>query len=183
MGFSPARAGDKLTGVLRSFSLRLKVMPFASAPAVLGARYLLWLFFVTSLLMGALAGCDSGSPPVATAPAAKPVLQPPDPTDKSPVVLSAGTSLPQSTPAGPAMSFSVDYKVARPLNTTSARSLLVIKAKGGKRSGQPTQLEKSGTLTVIVNGWQPEDGPFEAFVEEVSRDGTRRPLSKPTPLL
>lgn len=79
------------------------------------------------------------------------------------------------------MSFSVDYKVLHRLNPSS-RSLFVIEAGGGKRSGQPAQLVGSGTLKVIVNGWQPADGPFDAHIEEISRDGTRRPLSLPVPL-
>lgn len=128
----------------------------------------------------AVAGCG-GAKPTAERPAKPRTPRPVDLNDKSPVRLSAGAGQPQQTPAGPAMSFSVEYQVTQSLNT-SARSLLVIETGNGKRSGQPTQLERSGTLKVLVNGWKPEDGPFEAYVEEVSRDGKRRPLSVPVSL-
>lgn len=130
------------------------------------------------LLSIVLAGCGAEPPPRAPPPRKTYVA---DPNDKSPVRLSAGTALPEKTPAGAAMSFSVDYKIVGQLNA-AARSLLVIEGSRGKRSAQPTQLVGSGTLKVIVNGWQPADGPFEARIEEISRDRTRRPLSLPVPL-
>ena len=127
-----------------------------------------------------VAGCG-GAKPTVEEPTKPRTPRPVDTNDKSPVRLSAGSAQPQQTPAGPAMSFSIDYQVTQSLNT-SARSLLIIEGGNGKRSGQPTQLERSGTLTVLVNGWKPEDGPFDAHIEEVSRDGKRRPLSVPISL-
>lgn len=100
-----------------------------------------------------------------------------DKNDKTPVRLSEGVAEPKSTPAGVAMSFRVDYKVTRGLNP-SARYLFVIEGNGGKRSGQPTPLARGGTLEVLVHGWKPEDGPFEGRIDEVTRDGHRRPVSK-----
>lgn len=137
-------------------------------------------FVSLTVLCLALAGCG-GAKPTAEVPAKARTPRPVDPNDKSPVRLSAGSAQSQQTPAGPAMSFSIDYQVTQSLNA-SARSLLIIEGQSGKRSGQPTQLERSGTLTVLVNGWKPEDGPFDAHVEEVSRDGRRRPLSVPISL-
>jgi hypothetical protein len=144
---------------------------------LLGGRPLSILFAV-GLWSVVMVGCGAEAPHPAP-PQRKPYVA--DPNDKSPVRLAAGTAQPEKTPAGAAMSFSVGYKVIGPLNA-AARSLLVIEANGGKKSSQPTQLAGSGMLKVSVHGWLPTDGPFEARIEQVSRDGTRCPLSLSIPI-
>jgi hypothetical protein len=99
-----------------------------------------------------------------------------------PVRLSAGTALPQTGPEGVLMGFSVDYQSPGYQPSAGARCVLVIERGDGKRAEQPAEVAASGTWALIIQGWPPEAGPFQARVEEISEEGSRRALSAFVPL-
>jgi hypothetical protein len=99
-----------------------------------------------------------------------------------PIRLAAGTALPQTGPEGTLMSFSVDYQTAGYQPQPSVRCVLVIERGDRQRVEQPAEVAASGTWAAFVQGWPPEAGPFQAWVEEISGTGSRRPLSAVVPL-
>jgi len=99
-----------------------------------------------------------------------------------PIRLSAGTALPQTGPEGALMSFSIDYQAGEYRPAEDVRCVLVIEAAGGKRVEEPAQIAASGTWALFVGGWDPEAGPFQAHVEEISGAGSRRHISAKVPL-
>jgi hypothetical protein len=100
-----------------------------------------------------------------------------------PIRLSAGTALPQTGPEGTLMSFSVDYQATGYEPQTSVRCVLVIERGDRQRVEQQlAEVSASGTWAAFVQGWPPEAGPFQAWVEEISGTGSRRRLSAVVPL-
>jgi len=99
-----------------------------------------------------------------------------------PIRLSAGTALPQTGPEGTLMSFSIDYQAGEYRPAGDVRLVLTIEAAGGKRVEEPIQIAASGTWALFVGGWDPEAGPFQAYVEEISAAGSRRRVSAQAPL-
>src|SRR5262245_18881338 len=87
-----------------------------------------------------------------------------------PIRISAGTSLPQTGPEGVLMGFSVDYKAQGYQLPSGARCVLVIERGDGKRVEQPAEISAGGTWALLVPGWPPEAGPFQARVEEISAE-------------
>lgn len=75
------------------------------------------------------------------------------------------------------MSFSVDFQAGGYRPEGDARCVLVIERGDKKRVEQPVPISESGTWAVLVPDWKPEDGPFQAKVEEIAAQGNRRPLS------
>jgi len=96
----------------------------------------------------------------------------------SAIRLSTGVALPQTGPTGILMSFSVEYQFTRGEPHPSAQYQWVIKPEKGKSLKQPVQLDRRGTLEILIPGWRPEMGPFEAHLED--RGG--RKLSGSLPL-
>jgi hypothetical protein len=80
------------------------------------------------------------------------------------------------------MSFSVDYRVSAYQPPSGARCVLVIERGDRQRAEQPVELSTDGTWAAFVQGWPPEAGPFQAWVEEITTAGSRRPLSAAVPL-
>ncbi|MSR58189.1 MAG: hypothetical protein EXS05_10995 [Planctomycetaceae bacterium] len=99
-----------------------------------------------------------------------------------PVRLSAGTALPQSLPEGTAMTFSVDYQVTEPLNPSS-RYVLIVERAGGMTVELSAKIDGIGTQLWLVPNWNPEDAPFQVWIEEIPPTGSRRQVSKSEPLL
>lgn len=94
-----------------------------------------------------------------------------EPAQQPSVRLSAGVALPQTLPTGTGMSFSVDYRFEQGQPDPSTRYLLVIERSRGEPLRQPVNLRNEGNLGGLVPGWRPEEGPFQAHVED--RDGRR----------
>jgi hypothetical protein len=86
------------------------------------------------------------------------------------IQLSTGVALPQTGPEGTLMSFSVDYEVGQ-ADPSSAGYVWVIERAHGAAHKQKAQLAKKGNLMVLIQGWQPEDGPFKSHIEDAK--GTR----------
>jgi hypothetical protein len=119
-----------------------------------------------------------GGPPAAAAPkvpAGQTALVAPG--GAFPILLSAGTALPQSAPDGTVMSFSVDFQADSYLSQDAVRCVLVIQRGDGQRVEQPIQISARGTWVSVVPNWQPEEGPFQAHVEEIASQGTRKTVS------
>jgi hypothetical protein len=85
--------------------------------------------------------------------------------DAEPIQLSLGVSLPQTGPEGILMSFSVDYEMQiEPSKTTY---VLVIEREQGKPAKIERKLsKKKDRLVAIISGWRPEEGPFQAHLED-----------------
>ena len=124
-------------------------------------------------------GAPLGVPPAAGAPNAPPG-QPAliAPGGEFPIQLSAGTALPQTAPDGTVMSFSVDFQADGYQSQGSVRCVLVIQRGDGQRVDQPVQISARGTWVSVVPNWKPEEGPFQAHVEEIATQGTRRTVSR-----
>jgi hypothetical protein len=89
------------------------------------------------------------------------------------IKLSAGVALPQSMPAGAAMSFSVDYRFTEGLPAATPY-VWVIERSWGEPAKVPVTLDdREGNLMTFVPQWRPNDGPFQAHLE----DNQGRPLS------
>jgi hypothetical protein len=84
--------------------------------------------------------------------------------------LSAGVALPQTGPEGTLMSFSVDYQFTQGKPISSGYVWVVERAHGGPAK-QLVQLARQGNLPILINGWRPEDGPFQTHIED--RSGNR----------
>jgi hypothetical protein len=103
--------------------------------------------------------------------------------EEAPIQLSAGVALPQSFPTGTVMSFSVDYRFASGGPDPSCRYVWIIRASGAADPWEaPVQLQSQGTLQSFVEAWRPEQGPFEAALDEVDAGGKRRRISSTAPL-
>jgi hypothetical protein len=85
--------------------------------------------------------------------------------DAEPIQLSLGVSLPQAGPEGILMSFSVDYEMQiEPSKTTY---VLVIEREQGKPAKIERKLsKKKDRLVALISGWHPEEGPFQAHLED-----------------
>jgi hypothetical protein len=106
------------------------------------------------------------SPPPA-APTAPSAATPPPVTAPTQlrIQLSTGVALPQTGPEGTLMAFSVDYEVAQG-EPGSESYVWVIERTHGAAHKQKAQLAKKGNLTILVQGWQPENGPFKSHIED-----------------
>ena len=99
------------------------------------------------------------------------------PTEVS-IALSAGVSLPQSLPTGTAMSFSVDYRFQTGQPDPAANYVWVIQAGDGQRGNQAVKLASRGTLRAVLPQVRPDQGPFQAYIEDARghRLSERAPL-------
>jgi hypothetical protein len=68
------------------------------------------------------------------------------------------------------MSFSVDYEFTEG-EPSSSGYVWVIERAHGSPAKQPVQLARQGNLPILIQGWRPEDGPFQAHIED--RSGNR----------
>jgi hypothetical protein len=84
--------------------------------------------------------------------------------------ISAGVALPQTGPEGTLMSFSVDYEFTQG-EPVSSGYIWVIERAHGDPARQPVQLVRQGNLPILIQGWRPEDGPFQTRIED--RSGNR----------
>ena len=84
--------------------------------------------------------------------------------------VSTGVALPQTGPDGTLMSFSVDYEFTQGEPGSSAYIWVIERAHGGP-ARQPVQLARQGNLPILIQGWHPEDGPFQTHIED--RSGNR----------
>ena len=105
-----------------------------------------------------------------------------EPQEASPqtsaIRLSAGVALPQTGPTGRLMSFSIDYQFTHGGPTPEVRYVWVIERTKGKPAAQLVRLKDKGTLRAFIPGWRPEEGPFQTYVEELAKDGSRRRISR-----
>jgi hypothetical protein len=76
------------------------------------------------------------------------------------------------------MSFSVDFQTNGYQPPAAVRYVLVIERRDGKRVEQPAEISEKGTWVSLVPDWKPEDGPFQAHIEEIATQGTRRAVSR-----
>jgi len=157
------------------------------------------------LLLGGPGGCDvpEGGPPAGKAgsevrPPAPPPLPkvagdpapsaveanqpPPKPTPSTasgvPAIrLSAGVALPQTGPTGRLMSFSVDYRFTSAEPNPTSPYVWVIERKQGAPARQPVRLRGQGTLPILIPGWRPEQGPFQAHIEDTAGNRLSRSIS------
>jgi hypothetical protein len=83
---------------------------------------------------------------------------------QQPIRLSAGVALPQTGPEGTLMSFSVDYEFTQ--GEPASGYIWVIERAHGGPARQPIQLARQGNLPILINGWRPEDGPFQTHIED-----------------
>ena len=65
------------------------------------------------------------------------------------------------------MSFSVDYELTQG-EPISSGYVWIIERAHGSPAKQPVQLAKQGNLPILINGWRPEDGPFQTHMEDPS---------------
>jgi hypothetical protein len=85
--------------------------------------------------------------------------------DAEPIRLSLGVSLPQTGPEGTLMSFSVDYEMQ--IEPSNATYVWVIEREQGKPAKiQRSLTKKKDRLIALVPGWRPEEGPFQAHLED-----------------
>jgi len=63
------------------------------------------------------------------------------------------------------MSFSVDYEFSQG-EPNSRGYVWVIERAHGVAGKQEVQLSEKGNLMVLIQGWQPEDGPFKSHIED-----------------
>jgi len=91
--------------------------------------------------------------------------------------LSAGTTLAQNLPTGPAMGFSVDYELIGGQPDPSTKYFWVIEPSRGQAVRQPVQLKMRGTLQGFVQQLGPGDGPFKTHI--AGADGSRLSPSLP----
>jgi hypothetical protein len=83
--------------------------------------------------------------------------------------LSTGVALPQTGPNGTLMSFSVEYEYVQG-EPASSGDVWVIERVHGEPTRQNVTLSKQGDrrLYVLIDGWQPENGPFHAHLEDAN---------------
>ena len=106
-------------------------------------------------------------PPSTTTDASK---SPTPRVSQQPIRLSAGVALPQTGPDGILMSFSVDYEFTEG-EPSSSEYVWVIERAHGSPASQLVKLCRQGNLPILINGWRPEDGPFQTHMED--RNGNR----------
>ena len=63
------------------------------------------------------------------------------------------------------MSFSIDYEFTEG-EPSSSGYVWVIERAHGSSARQPVKLTKQGNLPILINGWRPEDGPFQTHIED-----------------
>lgn len=107
-------------------------------------------------------------PPAAasSSPAAPQPATPRTPAGQPSIRLSAGVALPQTTPSGTVMSFSVDYRFIRGGPDPSAQYYWVVQRARGSPGRLPVRLAPSSTLRVFVRKWRVQDGPFQSHIED-----------------
>jgi hypothetical protein len=82
------------------------------------------------------------------------------------IKLSAGVALPQTMPEGAAMSFSVDYRFTEGLPAATPY-VWVIERSWGEPAKVPVTLDdREGNLMTFVPQWRPNEGPFQAHLED-----------------
>lgn len=104
--------------------------------------------------------------------------QQPAPVEQPVIRLSTGVALPQTTPAGTVMSFSVEYEFVRGGPSASASYFWAIQRAQGPAGKMRVQLNAEGTLQTLVREWRSNDGPFRCHIE----DGQGAKLSQPISL-
>jgi hypothetical protein len=95
---------------------------------------------------------------------------PPPKAGTMPIQLSTGIGLAQTGPEGTIMSFSVLYQFVQGEPPSSVGYFLVIGRAQGAPAKVPARLSREGNLMALMP-WRPEEGPFQAHVEDQS--GTR----------
>lgn len=89
----------------------------------------------------------------------------PSSAGQQPIRLATGVALPQTGPEGILMSFSIDYEFTEG-EPSSSGYVWVIERAHGSSARQPVKLTKQGNLPILINGWRPEDGPFQTHIED-----------------
>jgi hypothetical protein len=92
---------------------------------------------------------------------------PPPKAGTMPIQLSTGIGLAQTLPEGTIMSFSVLYQFVRGEPPSSAGYFLVIGRAQGAPAKVSVRLDREGNL-VAPMAWRPEEGPFQAHIEDPS---------------
>jgi hypothetical protein len=80
--------------------------------------------------------------------------------------LAMGVALPQTGPEGIMMSFSVEYEVIEAQPDRAAEYVCVVERERGKPAKISVRLARQGALPIILNGWRPEEGPFQLHFED-----------------
>jgi hypothetical protein len=111
---------------------------------------------------------DSGpsqEQPVPSSPPSAPAPPPPTAPAQLPIQLSTGVALPQTGPEGTLMGFSVDYEFAQGEPNAEGYVWVIERARGAAAK-QKAKLSQKGNLMALIQGWQPEDGPFKSHIED-----------------
>jgi len=98
-------------------------------------------------------------------------------TPTFPVRLSQGIALEQTGPDGPIMLFSVTYRFIGELPNPESQYALVIEQPRGSAVGRPYKLQSEGTFQSIAEGVRTRDGPFTAYLVEITGEQSRRVVS------
>jgi hypothetical protein len=98
-------------------------------------------------------------------------------TPTFPVRLSQGIALEQTGPEGPIMLFSVTYRFVGELPNPESQYALVIEQPRGSAVGRPYKLQSEGTFQSIAEGVRTRDGPFTAYLVEITGEQSRRVVS------
>ena len=102
-------------------------------------------------------------------PVPSPTAPGPTPGQQMSIDLSAGTALPQTGPEGIMMGFSVDYQFVQGQPQPSAPYFWVIERGGNRAPARiPVTLKPKDNLSKFINGWRPEEGPFQSHIEDSS---------------
>ena len=97
-----------------------------------------------------------------------------DSAGKPTIRLSVGIALPQTLPDGTQIGVSVDYKLTSGALNPSAKYVWVIESRQGQTAMQVQISPQGGNLASFLPiEIRPGDGPFKAWIEEVSTSGTR----------
>ena len=118
-------------------------------------------------LMALVVGCEDrpASAPGKKAGTSGPVAPQSAPVAQTPIRLATGVALPQTGPEGTLMSFSVDYQFTAGEPSPAGYAWVIERAQGAP-ARQPVRLERQGTLTALLPGWRPEEGPFRSHLED-----------------
>jgi hypothetical protein len=112
--------------------------------------------------------------PAAAQPASTTTPTAPDSAGKPTIRLSVGTALPQTLPDGTQVGVGVEYKLTSGALNPSAKYVWVVESRQGQTAMEVKLSPQGGELlSFLPIAIRPGDGPFKAWIEEVSTSGTR----------
>jgi len=110
-------------------------------------------------------------PPPAPAAATNPTPPQTSTPNQELIKLSAGVGLPQTGPEGYMVGFSVDYEFTQGTPNTVGYVWVIERAQGTPAKIRQQLKQQKGNLHLFIQGWRPEEGPFQSHLEDMQ--GTR----------